>query len=115
MDDISPDAGAVREVVRREMIIETVMIVINVILGLIVAYENALFYKRTHMKNSWHWIKILYAAIGLYWAGLYSYRMFFNTPANIAQWHYLYVRPAITITLAAIAASAIMRMKAHKE
>lgn len=95
--------------------IDAITTIVNIILGLIVAYENALFYKRTHLKNSWHWIKLLYAAIGLYWAGLYLYRFLSAEIVNIAVWHYVFVRPAITLTLATIAASAIMRMKLNKE
>ncbi len=97
------------------MTVDVVIAIVNIAVALIAAYENGLFYWRFRKRNARHWIKLWYVLISLYWAGIFAYTLFNPHIDNIGIWHSVIVKPAITITLAAIASSAIMRMKVYKE
>lgn len=86
----------------------------NIVAGLIVAIIDFYYwYKFKH--ESWRWIKLLYALVGAYWALLYIYVVLaaFDLLPQIDSVTFgrVFFRPAITVTLGAIAGGAIIRMK----
>ncbi len=97
------------------MVINIILAAINVSLGLLVAYENARFYLRFRGISPRHWVKLWYAVIGLYWAGIFAYTIIYPRMYNPDFWHSGVIKPAITVTLSALAASAIMRRKTNLE
>lgn len=87
---------------------------INVVLGLILAvFTMRYLCKSTPVAR---WVKTLYALIGIYWAGLYFY-VAINVPGVVdpVWFGQVFVRPAFTFTLAAMAVGAIYRWRSYDD
>lgn len=78
-------------------------------------YGNALFYWKYHKLNKRHWVKLWYAVISLIWAFIFTYILVVPPITNTRFWHSVIIEPAIIVTLAALAASAIMRIKVYEK
>lgn len=88
--------------------------VANVSIGLVTAWENIRFYwEFGRMNGSRHWVTLLFAFVEFYWAMVFTYVLFSPTIKDPPSWHSGFIWPAITVTLASGAASAIMRRKAY--
>lgn len=87
---------------------------VNIILALIVVFFQIRF-TRKNRGVAWNWLKLLYAIVGTYWAGIYIW-VLFAAPGNYdSQWFgQVFIRPAFTFTLSVMVASAIQREKQHE-
>lgn len=92
--------------------------VINIALGVLAA-GLSLYCYRMMAGVSWRWVKMLYALVSLYWAGLNlyslaafgSFRLVGGTPTPFEQ---VFILPAFTFTMAAMAVGAISRFRSGK-
>lgn len=79
----------------------------NVLLGLALFSINLYIYR--HMVgNPMRWIKLAYAIVGLYFAGIYSY-LIIHPEHGVGIVGPVFTRPAITVTLAVMLAASILR------
>jgi len=83
----------------------------NICLGIIMSWASFRYYLRKRGRP-WAWIKLAYVLIGIYWAGIYVivlvYPATFFDPVWFGQ---ALFRPALTITLAVMAAGSIIGVK----
>lgn len=95
------------------MILADLVAVLNIVLGLISAYYNVQYYLNYH--DEFRWVKLMYATISLYWAFIYIL-IVFALPASEVSTPFgtTFIRPAVTITLTAMASGAIVRIKKSK-
>lgn len=80
----------------------------NIVMGLICCVLNFRFWRRS--TDSWKWIKLVYAILGLAWAIIYLVAIIYFD-ANLGPLGPTLVRVMITITLSAMASGAIVRSK----
>lgn len=83
----------------------------NVGLALLVAvFQGLLIWRLRHRPERWRWLRMGFLAIGLYWAGLYTFVLLKEPGSYNSVWFgQVFVRPAFTLTLAMMAGSAIWR------
>ncbi len=88
---------------------------INMALGVALAFFS-LRYLHNSSRHIARWVKILYAAIGIYWGSLYLF-VAINPPGVIdpVWFGQVWVRPAFTITIAVMTAGAIYRWRSHDD
>lgn len=88
--------------------------IMNIIAGTLVAVID-FYYWIKYRLETWRWIKLYYAIVGFYWALLYTYVLLASLNVfpqiDSVTFGRVFFRPAITITLSAIAAGAIIRMR----
>ena len=84
----------------------------NIMLALTVAYYGWRFVLANNIPHAWRWLKVAQVFVGLYWAGLYAYVLFWPYPTDPVLFGQMFVRPGFTVTLAIMAASAIQRYRA---
>jgi hypothetical protein len=89
-----------------EMVIPSVLIFVNIGMGLLLAILEFRCWRTS--CDPVRWIRLFYAVIGLYWAGLYSVLVLSSADPGTMQ---IFVRPGITVTLAAMASWAIIQAK----
>lgn len=89
-----------------DMLIPKLLIIANIGMGLLLAYLDINIWRKSF--DATRWIRLFYALIGLYWAGLYLYMLIFNEDPKIIQ---IFVRPGITVTLAGMASGAIIKAR----
>lgn len=85
--------------------------VANVLTGLMLAVASLRNWRKVR-GLPWAWVKLAYAIVGLYWAGLYVVVLL--TPIGVFDSIWFgrtLVRPALTITLAIMASGAIVGAK----
>lgn len=93
----------------------TLLAIVNAGLGFALCALSSIYYK--HTEESWKWIKLSYAFIGLYWGCLYSYVIIvnlLNLPSDTVIFGRIFVRPAITVTLGVMLAGAVIRHRKTK-
>lgn len=89
-----------------DMLIPNLLIIVNIGMGMLLAYLEINFWRKSF--DPMRWIRLFYALIGLYWAGLYLFMVIFNADPETIQ---IFVRPGITVTLAAMASGAIIKAR----
>lgn len=84
----------------------------NVLAGLLLFYCSLRYYRQWRGLKPWVWIKLLYALLGAYWAAVYLVVLLAPQGAvEMASFGQTWLRPANTLTLAAMAAGAWMGMR----
>jgi len=92
----------------------TILVIASVLLGILMAYANLMFYYK-HRHAYYSWVKLILGLIGLYWAGLYIFVLLSGfgiipAPEPIAFGR-IFVRPAIVLWLGVCSAAAWLRLK----
>lgn len=95
--------------------IENIVLLVNLLMGMIVAYENVIFYRQFGRQYSRRWIVLWYILIGLMWSMISLTSLLDLRIENVQVWHVVVIRPTITITLAVMAGNAIMRKKIYRK
>lgn len=81
---------------------------LNVCMGLVTAFFNWRFWRAS--TEPWRWIKLVYAGLGLVWAITYILAIILYD-TNLGPLGPFLARPLITVTLASMAAGAMIRAK----
>lgn len=92
-------------------LIANALIATNIGMGLLLAILEISCYRR--YCDPIRWIRLFYALIGLFWAGLYTYILLMGGNLHLGTLQII-VRPGITITLAAMASWAIIQAKSRE-
>lgn len=90
------------------MEIPNLLIIVNIGMGLLLAVLEFRCWRSS--CDPVRWIRLFYAIVGIYWAGLYLF-MIIKGPALDPAVLQIFVRPGITVTLAALASWAIIQMR----
>jgi hypothetical protein len=91
-----------------------ILSLINIFMGVTLAVLDWHYY-RTVKRDPARWIKLMHMAIGIYWAGIYTILLLVPNDLVPSTWFgQIWLRPAITITLGILAASAVIRNQAKK-
>jgi len=90
--------------------IQDLLIIVNVAIGLLLAILEIKCWRTS--CDPVRWTRLFYAVIGLYWAGLYLF-MWFSRDRFDPTVFQVFVRPGITITLAAMASWSIIQARKH--
>lgn len=86
------------------------LIITNVVIGVIfcaLEVKCILHYKNTDGRC---WRRVLFILIGAYWVGIYGFMLIMGERLDPALIQ-IFVRPGITISLAALASGSIIRCK----
>lgn len=92
----------------------TILALTNLILALILAVSQFKVSRLLPKKSCFRWIKIASGCLGVYWAVVYVYVLFTDpatSPINSVLFGQIFIRPAITVTLAVMSAGALLRSK----
>jgi hypothetical protein len=89
----------------------TIFAWINLCLGAILAVYSFRSYRR-YRSQAWAWISVVKIVLGVYWAGIYIV-VLLTEPGGYDSvlFGQVFIRPALTITLAVMAAASIMGTK----
>lgn len=92
-------------------IIGTVLALFNAFIGFAIAVMQIRCFMQ--LAQPWRWVKLAYALVGIYWGIIYVYILFAaNGPHD--EFGQLYIRPAITLTLAMMMTGAIVRSRSGR-
>lgn len=83
----------------------------NLTLGVLLALFSLRSF-RVYRGEPWAWLSLAKILLGLYWAGIYGFVLIIEPGIyDSVRFGQIFIRPALTITLAIIAAGAIMGAK----
>lgn len=96
------------------MDIAMILALTNLILALILAVSQFKVSRLLKKGSCFRWIKIVSGVVGIYWAAVYVYVLFTDpatAPIDSVLFGKIFIRPAITVTLAVMSAGALLRSK----
>lgn len=94
------------------IIVGTVLVMLNITLGLILLSTSIYYYLRARLIGLTVWVKLFYAIVGTYWAIIYACILFMPPEMyHTADFAQKFVRPGITFTLIAMASGSILGVK----
>lgn len=91
--------------------------ILIIVLSLTMFVLDVKYYRST--AEPWRWIKLMYAVLGVYWAGIYTLLLIDEiSPTFIGPPLYAFartfIRPGVLLTISAMLAGAIIRGKHAK-
>lgn len=96
----------------------TILAVINIFLGLFVAYTQFRFINFKEKKDEYTWLKKLIGDMGLFWAAIYIYVVLSDLhiiqPMDPTTFGQVFIRPINTLWLGIIAAAGWSRLLARR-
>lgn len=97
-------------------LVALLMALANVLLALIIAfYQVRMLMACRKNPPTWCWLRAIYVALALYWAGVYGFILITEDVYSNWSWFtQVFIRPALTFTLALMAASSIWRGRARQ-
>jgi hypothetical protein len=90
------------------IIVDTLVRILIIASGVTVAILDFVYYFKYH-NDGWRWIKMCYAILGTYWAGLYTYLSILPLVENRLEFAQVFIRLPLLLTLSVMTAGAIIR------
>lgn len=95
------------------LLVTDLLIFTNVAMGLILGVSSMIVVMKNH--NSMRWLDAFESIVGFYFAAIYAYAAIIDSgDTGIGILGPVFVRPAITVLLAVLAAGAIVRMRIRR-